>query len=314
MGNRVTSLPPTLRCAFEATGSPSWVMRTIQQRALDRRHGFHLDLAFGHDRGTKERQATEAALVEGAADLIDTDWISLARHREAGIKVAAVFPYGRIMGGLVVTTPSGITDLDGLRGRSIGVVRRDDKNWSVVRGACLLHYGFDPDAEADVDEALSKTTLLAWLESGRVEAALVYWHLVPRLTASGRFRQLYDVLDVLALLGVASPPTSFFICRDELIARQPDMIAGFIAAYREAVTMMRADNAVWRQAAAQMGDSSEVLAGLRTAWCRRVCTEWQSDDLDDLQRLFDRLTSLGGENALGVAAIPAGSFALFPTH
>ncbi len=289
-------------------------MRTIQEYALDRRHGFRLALALGHDRGTRTRRATETALVEGTADLIDTDWISLARHRHAGIGCAAVFPYGRVMGGIVVAAGSGITDFDGLRGRRVGVVRRDDKNWSVVRGACLLGRGFDPDTEAEVSEALSKTTLVEWLEAGRVDAALVYWHLVPRLTTTGRFRQLYDVLDLLDLLGVASPPTTFFTCRDEFIAEQPDVIAGFIAAYREAVMLMRADGAVWDQAAAQTGDPPEVLDGLRAAWCRRVCIDWRSDDLDDLDRLFERLKSLDGEGALGIGAIPAGTFALFPTH
>ncbi len=303
---------PILRCAFEATGSPAWVMRTIRALGFDHRHGFHLELGLGTDRATPLRQATESALAEGAADLIDTDWISLARHRLAGFPIAAVFPYGRIMGGMVVSRDGGITDLDHLRGHRIGVVRRQDKNWSVIRAACRQSLGFDPAAEATVIEAMSKTTLVEWLEQGRVDAAVVYWHLVPALTETGRFRQLCDVLDLLERLGGATAPTTFFSCRESFIARQPAVIAGFVAAYRQAVALLRSDGAAWRLAAASSSGRPDVAAGLRAAWCRRICTDWQPEDPSALVRLFERLKALIGEEALGVPAIPLGAFSLFP--
>lgn len=101
---------PTLRGAFEATGSPSWVMRTIQSQGLDRRHGFRLELVLGNDRIKHSFQATETVLAEGLADFIDTDWVSIARCRQQGLDFVGVFPYGRIMGGVVVPTSSDIED------------------------------------------------------------------------------------------------------------------------------------------------------------------------------------------------------------
>ncbi len=124
-----------LRAAFETTGSPSWVMRTIKAHGLDLRNGFRLDLVHSGDRGTRAAQATEAMLAAGEADLIDTDWLSIARSREDGPGLTAIFPYGRIMGGMVTAAAAGIGDLADLRGRRIGVIRATDKNWIVIRAA-----------------------------------------------------------------------------------------------------------------------------------------------------------------------------------
>ncbi len=305
-GGDMTPALGTLRAAFEATGSPSWVMRVIQAHGFDLSHGFRLELVQSGDRGSQRAQATQAAVEAGGADLIDTDWISIARSRQSGAGLVAVFPYGRIMGGVVT---EGLASLADLPGRRVGVIRVLDKNWTVVRAACRQRYGFDPQEEAAVEEALSKSTLAEWLEAGRVDAAVLPWHLVPRLTAGGRFRQLCDVLDLLPELGAASVPTTFFAVRPDFAATRPKLIAAFIAAYTQAVTLMRADESVWREAAAMPGDGPEVLAGLRAAWCRRICCEWEQDGERHLERLFERLKTIGGERSLGIAHLPRGLFA-----
>ncbi|MCK9988056.1 MAG: lipopolysaccharide export system permease protein, partial [Azoarcus sp.] len=76
---------PTLRGAFEATGSGAWLMRAIVACGLDEANGYRLALQLGDDRMRGERHATEARLIDGEVDLIDTDWLSLARHRAAGL-------------------------------------------------------------------------------------------------------------------------------------------------------------------------------------------------------------------------------------
>lgn len=301
----------TLRGAFEATGSPSWIMRTILRRGLDRSHGFALDLQLGGDTVKHSLQATEALLAEGAADIADTDWLSIARWRHDGFPVKAVFPYGRIMGGMVVPATSAIQQLPDLKGRRIGVVRKFDKNWLVVRAACLERYGFDPQNEAQVSEAMSKTVLLEWLESGVIDVAVLYWHLIPGLTASGRYRQLQDVLDLVTAVAGVNPPTTFFVCREDFIAVKPDLLRAFVAAYCDAVALMRGDSHAWDEAVGDTESSNTELArGLRASWERRVCTSWGQDDLRALTCLFDRLKAIGGNDAVGgVKTIPPEMFA-----
>ena len=300
----LAGVTPVLRGAFEATGSPAWIMQLIRARGIDRRHGFRLELVLGGDRVGPALQATEATLAAGEADLIDTDWISVARCRQQGLDLVAVHPYGRIMGGVVVPAGSPRQNLAALRDCRVGVVRRLDKNWAVVRAACLSRHGFDPQAAATVVEAGSKTVLLDWLNSGAVDAAVLYWHLVPALVTGGRFRQLCDVLDLLPN-GQPGPPTTFFTLHESFVARNAPLVAAFVAAYREGVAVMRADPGAWPP----LSLSPEAFTGLRAAWKRRICADWQAGDVERLGRLFEHLKSIGGTDALGVAAIPPGTFA-----
>jgi NitT/TauT family transport system substrate-binding protein len=296
----------TLRGAFEATGSPSWILRTIQERALDRRHGFALELNLGGDTVKHSLQATEALLAEGAADVADTDWLSIARMRRDGVPVQAIFPYGRIMGGIVVSSNSGIYDLSHLEGRRIGVVRSLDKNWLVVRAACIEWHGFDLATDAKVFAAGSKTALMDRLEQGALDAAVLYWHLIPRLTSSGGFRELHDVLDLVCAIAGVNPPTTFFVCREDFIAKRSDLVRAFVAAYCDAVAWLREDEAAWMEAAGgKEYGNVECMRALRDSWQRRICTSWSAEDFAALAALFDRLKAIGGTEAVGgVDAIP----------
>lgn len=302
----------TVRGAFEATGSPSWIMRTIQRRELDRRRGFALVLDLGGDAVKRSRQATAALLADGAADVIDTDWLSIARLRREGLAVKAVFPYGRIMGGVVVPAASDVRSLAELRGRTLGVVHALDKSWLVVRAACRWRHGFDPAREASVVEAASKTVLLDWIEGGAVDAAVLYWHLVPALVAGGRFRQLCDVLDLVDELNGASPPTTFFVFREEFLAARGALVQAFVEAYREAVQLLRASSASWADAVAAPGGLlGAPERALRASWQRRVCTAWEPADVHALGRLLDVLKKVAGEEAVGgVGALPPEMFDL----
>jgi len=279
-----------LRAAFESSGSPSWIMRAIRAQAFDRRHGFDLELVLGGDVGDRRAQATQHVLAQGRADLIDTDWLSIARSQDTDAPLKAIFPYGKIVGALVAASASGIQHLADLRGRRVGVIRASDKNWFVARAACRKRHGFDPQGDAQVAEAFSKTTLLRWLEAGEVEVAALPWHLAPRLTASGKFRLLCDVLDLLDELGAPCVPTTFFATRPEFAASHPALIAGFIGAYRDAVAFLRADENAWREAAAQPGDDAAVLAALRAAWLRRICDERPENATHRLDDFFERLS------------------------
>lgn len=297
--------------AFEATGSPRWILHTIKAQGLDAKHGFSLYVDSIGDRIRDEFQSAEAALAAGRVDFIDTDWLSVARCRSRGIDVTAVFPYGRIVGGMVVPQDSPVQHMADLRGRCVGVVRRHDKNWIITRAACIRRHGFDPQAEAVVEEALSKTALLEMLERGQVDAALLYWHLIPRLTATARYRELYDVLDLLPDLGLGPIPTTFFAFRDAFVAQSPQVVRSFIAAFVEAVELMRARDDVWEDVAVDLLPESgrPVLRALRDKWEGRITSVRDENTVDDLYRLFDTLHGLGGTECVGCERIPEGTFA-----
>lgn len=274
---------PLLRAGFEASGSGRWLMRTIVDRGLDHANGFRLQIALADDQVRAGLQATEACLAAASADVVDTDWLSIARCRRSGIALAAAVPYGAIFGGLVARRGS-IPALSDLPGRRIGVVHPDDKNWLLLRAACRALHGFDPDSACTRVDAGSKTTLRAQLADGSVDAALLYWHQIPALVASGDFVEVCDLLDLLPLFGVRTVPSTFFVFSDALLAAQPDLVRGFARAASAAVRMLRDDAGAWH---AVTGTFAEDAGGraLRAKWLARIRLDWDSAMRTNLLRL-----------------------------
>ena len=289
---------PVLRAGFEASGSGRWLMRSIVEHGLDRANGFWLEIELADDRVRAGLQATEARLAASAADVVDTDWLSIARCRRGGIALAAAVPYGAIFGGLLARR-GGVVALAELPGRRIGVVHRDDKNWLLLRAACRELHGFDPEAVCTRVDAGSKTTLREQLLDGRVDAALLYWHQVPALVAGGDFVEICDLLDVLPLLGVRTVPSTFFVFSDALLAAQPELVRGFARAVAAAVCLLRDDAAAWH---ALTGSSAETADGraLRSKWLARIPLAWDGTMHADLRRLAA---------GLGEPELPDGVFA-----
>ena len=280
----------TLSAAFERSGSPFWLMDRIQQQGLDRAQGFELQVNYGGDQWQGGRHATEAALVNGEVDFIDCDWLTLLRCRREGLPITAVYPYGRILGGLVVPPASRIREPTELRGRRIGVVNRNDKNWLLLRTYTQRLLDLDLDRQASIVEAGSKTTLGEWLQQGQLDAALVYWHQIPALVQQG-YRLLVDIPLLLPALGSAAAPTTFFIFRDQLIAEQPALVQAFIAAYEAARRQLMQDERCWQRIGHELLalDNAELLTQLRRSWASRIAQPWNVAQLEGLWPLTELL-------------------------
>ena len=298
---------PTLRAAFEATGSGSWLMRAIVACGLDRANGYRLVLDLGDDHMRGGQQATEARLIAGEVDLIDTDWLSLARHRAAGLPLAAAVPYGAIFGGLVAPRAGALRSLADLPGRRIGVVHAQDKNWLLLRAACRAHCGFDPAAHAQCVETGSKTALRQALHDGRVDGALLYWHQVPALVAGGDFVEVCDLIELLDELpgDAAAVPSTFFVFHDALLAAQPQLVRGFARSVAEAAAWMRADAELWRRVSGMAGEG--VGPALRDKWLARIGLRWAPEMIAALGVLAGLLA--GAAPGTTRFELPSGTFA-----
>ncbi len=295
---------PTLRAAFESTGSGRWLMQAIVDAGLDRAHGFRLDLALADDRVKGGLQATEARLASGEVDFIDTDWLSIARCRRSGLLVTGAVPYGVIFGGMVAPMEGEVRKLSDLPGMAIGVVRRQDKNWLLLRAYCRKALGFDPAQVCELVEAGSKSALRELLAAGDLDAALLFWHQVPSLVASGDFREVCDMLDLMPELGVRHVPSTFFVFRDALVDSHPELIRGFAAAVREAWAELQADDEAWQQASHyQRPDWQE----LRFKWLSRIHPLWQPDMAADLVRLARHLAAFDPEFEVDFNELPEGT-------
>lgn len=303
---------PIMRGAFETTGTPRFVMYTIQKLGLDKKHGFTLEIKYAVDQVQQSLESVELTLQKGEADLIDIDWISIARERAHGKAITSFFPYGQTIGSLVVPHDSPIKSLPDIRGKRIGVVRALDKNWVVTRAFCRKVYGFDPQEEATAVEALSKSRLNHALEKEEVDGALLFWQYVPPFLLTGRYRKVVDMVDLVQdLAGTKKKiPISAFVTREEVVEKHPEVLKGFIRAFCEVVEYMKQRDGIWEELGeVMMGGADRALVhAIRDGWRAMVMTEWDDETLRGIYHLFEELLKVGGKEVLGVDHIPPGTF------
>ncbi len=303
---------PVARARFEHNGSPRYMLYTIKRLGLDHEHGFHLDVELVSDELEGGMETVEARLQDGEADLIDIDYISTARERAEGAPIVAIHPYGRTVGGLVAPDDTDIEGLTDLPGHRIGVVRRLDKNWILVRAACREYHGFDPDEEATPVEAGSKVGLTELLHDGEVDAVLQFWPIVPEITERGPYHEVLPVADLVQRLSETDNrlPVSTFLTSEAFLAENPATVEGFRGAYRDVVDRLLEDDELWEDIGEKLMtyDDPAIVRAVRDGWRDMVVRDWNDETIAGMERLFEYLLDVAGPEALGVDAIPGGTF------
>jgi NitT/TauT family transport system substrate-binding protein len=272
--NAVSNPAPILRAGFEGSGSPRWLMRTMQRAGFDRAHGFALDLKLLSE--GKHRHGTLQALADGRVDVVDADRQALAAAQADGLALAAIHPYGRILGSVVSRHP--LPDqldrrLAALRGSRLGVLSTDDKNWHLLAEACRELAGFDLATTVTAVRYQQRTDLVAALAAGEVDAALVHWHLVPQLLASGHqvLAELPELADALANnTDYSATPTTFFVVRQADAEQQAALISSFVAATITAVDCLQHSKTAWQALADEGALDGTHLDALRHRWQQRI--------------------------------------------
>ena len=119
-----------IRVAMQKTGTVAWEIAAMKALGLDK--------AADLDVQTTELASTDAgkiALQGGAADLIVSDWLWVARERSLGDKLLFT-PYSTALGAVMTPRDSQISSLGDLAGRSLGVAGGAlDKSWLLVQAA-----------------------------------------------------------------------------------------------------------------------------------------------------------------------------------
>ena len=235
-----------IRLAIQKTGTVAWEMAVIRARGLDKQAG--LDLAIVELATT---DAGKIAAAGGAADIIVSDWLWVARERSLGSKLT-LRAYSTAVGAVMVGKDSPIQKIGDLAGRKIGVAGGPlDKSWLLLQ-AQALREGVDLKKQAQ--PVYGAPPLIAEnLVQGEIDAALEFWNFCADLEGRG-MRRAIEIRDVERALGATGAPVvTGYVFDEEWASRNADALRRFFAMTDEAKRLIAQSDDAWAIVAPLIG-------------------------------------------------------------
>lgn len=296
--SQASSGPAPIRIGVLQFGTASWELDTIKRHGLDRAGNLDLQVLT-----LANSEAGKVALKAGAADMIVTDWVWVARQRADGDDLAFV-PFSRAVGALEVPAGSPVASLSDLAGKRIGVAGGPlDKNWILLRALARRELGRDL---ADIAQPVfgGPPLLQEELAAGRLDAVLTFWNFAARLESQGA-RPLLTVAEIIRRLGMSPDVPMLGYAFHESWARQHgDVLDRFVEASRSAKQLLAQSDDEWRALAPMLGtEDPKLQALLRDGYRAGIPGSFGEAQRDDAARLFAILVESGGSDLLGSARV-----------
>jgi NitT/TauT family transport system substrate-binding protein len=295
---------PSLRVGVLRYGTAFWEIEVIRHHSLDVSAQIALvpvELATA--------QAAQVALQAGQVDMVVVDWLWVARQRGTGADWTFV-PFSNAVGALIAPPDSPVHTIRDLAGRALGIAGSPlDKNWLILRAYATQRYNLDLDAVAN--KSFGTPPLLAeQMRAGRLDALLTFWPFAAKAEAAGA-RRILSVEDAVGALGIsASVPYIGYTFSQHWAERDPALIDGFVAACRQARTILATSDAEWQsiKPVTAAADDAELVR-LRDWYRRGIPWNWDQAERNAAAQLFDLLAKIGGPDLVGpITALPPGIF------
>lgn len=303
MATSVFAETPVLRAAMQESGTVNWELNTIKHNALDAANGFTLEV-----QGVSGGSAAQVAFQGGAADVIVSDWLWVARQRAAGNDFVFI-PYSKAVGAIMVPADSPAQDISDLAGQKIGIAGGPlDKSWLILRAYADKNYGMDLAAETEQVFGAPPLIFGAAM-SGEIDAAINFWHFMAKMEAGG-MRTLIDVADASVDLGLdPETPLLGYVVKGEMLRDNPELVAGFAAASRGAKDILASNDAEWDRLRPIMNAKTDAQFTALVAGFRAGIPAPGPIDEAAAGRMLTLMYELGGAELLGSASVlPEGTF------
>ena len=294
---------PVLRVAVQVAGTVNWELTTITANGFDTANGFQLEV---HDIAVSP--AGLVAFQGGAADVVVSDWLWVARQRAAG-KDYVFIPYSRAVGALLVPSDSTAQTLADLVGGKIGIAGGPtDKSWLILRAYATQEYGIDLAAGTEQVFGAPPLIFEAAL-SGDLDGAINFWNFLAKMQVAG-MRPLISVSAAAVALGLdPETPLLGYVVKGEMLREHPELVAGLQKASRAAKDLLASDDAAWEALREQMHARDDAeFAALKAGFRAGIPAAGPVDEAA-AARMMAVMIKLGGSELLGdVTALPDGVF------
>lgn len=294
--NSDASAADKLRIAAQKTGTFAWELGIIRSRGLDKSADLDIEVTE-----LASPEAAKIALAGGAADMILTDWLWVARERSLGAKL--VFsPYSTALGALMVPANSPVKSLADLKGRKIAVAGGPlDKSWLLLQA---LSRASNLDLKSATDVIYGAPALLYQKTlNGEADANLNYWTFCAALEARG-FRRLIGMDEVETRLGAKDRVAMVgYVFSESFAQRAQNALTRFFEIAREAREALAKSDADWAEIGRQAGaETSAQVALYRRTYVEGIPRRSIDAEFADASALYRVLVNAGGSDLVGPAA------------
>jgi NitT/TauT family transport system substrate-binding protein len=284
-----------IRIAVQKTGTLAWELDVIKTHGLDRKADLQIE--------SLELASTEAgkiALKGGSADLMLSDWLWVARERSLG-DALVFYPSSSTLGAVMVPGQSPIREIADLKGRKLAIAGGPlDKSWLLLQ-ALARRSGIDLRKQATIvygaPPLLTEKTL-----QGEMDATLTFWNFCAELESKG-FRRAVGVDQVMKGLGAKGPIAIVGYTFDGTwAARNRSTVDRFLAAAREAKSILASSEAEWQRLAPRIRvTDSEALAIYRQRYGEGIVRRPLEEEEADARALYRVLADIAGTELVGSA-------------
>lgn len=289
---------PVVKAGVLGFGTVNWELDTIKREGFDVANGINLEVV-----GFGGNDASAIALIAGEVDLIVGDAFWVSRQRAEGKDFTWV-PHSYTVGGVIVGNDSGITDVNGLRGKRIGVAGGpNDKSWLLLQAWSLDQLGENIRDAMGAIEFGSPFLINKMLADGELDAVMNFWHWNSRLLAQpDKYTQLIGTDEILTVLGVeGAVPLLGWTFSEKWAADNPEAIEGFLRSSLAAKVMLRTSDVAWDLLKERMKttENEQLHLTLRAQYRRGIVTSYTDADRAVAATAFSIMGGLGGEALMG---------------
>lgn len=289
----------------QESGTAQWELQTILDLGLAAKHNLDLEVRYVAD-----SRAGQIALQTGAVDMILSDFVWVSIQRNQGNMITIV-PHSLAVGGVMVDPTSGITKVEDLKDKRIGVAGGPvDKSWVVLRA----YYNSKTGGQL-VDESSQEygapPLINELLGNGGIDAALNFWQWNARSKAAGK-TEVISVKQMLEDMGVVEPPPLLgWAFTDATAEAKPEAIRAYLDASFEAKQILLTDDAAWEPLRELMGakDNDALFTQLRDDYRAGIVSGYDPDNIQAAEQSFALMAEFGGAELVGdVPTLAEGTF------
>ncbi|HEX9465408.1 MAG TPA: ABC transporter substrate-binding protein [Alphaproteobacteria bacterium] len=293
----------TIRLLVSPFGTNSFPPFVIQKFELDKKYGFTLQIVTA---ATTPAQVT--AMQAGGADIGLFDWNDVSRMKNAGIKVVGIAPFLIWANTVIVPEGSPLKTMGELKGKKLGLYSRTNLDWIVIRTVAHKE-GVDLEKEAVTQEA-APNLLRGLLEQGQLDATQMFNSLTPAVVATGKFRILATIRQLIGELGLPDTPFLMYTADMTFAAAHPANVKAYLAAYRDAIDILRKNDDVWVERGREIKLEGQALTLFRDEAREDMMSTFTAGTEADIRKTFDVLLATAGPSVLGMSRLPDGFMTL----